>query len=60
MIGAWITNADLASKGIAENPGRASSTLWYRAVLLNGKTGDIPVVYLEARYRGGMHLPRCH
>jgi hypothetical protein len=60
MTGAWMTNADLASKGIAENPGRASSTLWYRAVLPNGKTGDISVVYLEARYRGGMHLLRCH
>lgn len=60
MTGAWMTNADLVSKGIAENPGRASSNLWYRAVLPNGKAGDIPVVYLRARYRRGMHLPRCH
>jgi hypothetical protein len=21
---------------------------------------SLEVVYLEARYRGGMHLPRCH
>jgi hypothetical protein len=60
MTGAWMTNEDLASKGITENPGRASSTLWYRAELSTGKVGDIPVVYLQARYRGGMHLPWCH
>jgi Helix-turn-helix domain len=60
MTGEWMTNADLVSKGIAENPGRASSTLWYRAVFPDGKAGDIPAVYLGARYRGGMHLPRCH
>jgi hypothetical protein len=60
MTGAWMTNEDAASKGIAENPGRASSTLWYRAELSTGKTGDIPVVYLQARFRGGMNLPRCH
>jgi hypothetical protein len=60
MTGVLMTNADLASKGIAENPGRATSARWYRAVLPNGKTGDIPVVYLQARYRGGMNLPQCH
>jgi len=57
--GAWMTNEDLASAGIAQNPGRSASTVWYRAVLPNGKTGYISVVYLQARYRNGMHLPRC-
>lgn len=60
MTGAWMTNEDLASKGVAQNPGRASSTLWYRAELSTGKVGYISVVYLRARYRGGMRLRRCH
>jgi hypothetical protein len=59
ITGAWMTNADLASKGIAENPGRASSREWYRAVLVDGKTGYISAVYLQARYRTGLQLPRC-
>jgi hypothetical protein len=58
-FGSWMTNADLASKGIAENPGRASSTVWYRAVFPNGKTGYISAVWLKAPYRGGMRLPHC-
>lgn len=57
--GAWMTNEDLASKGIAKNPGDAESTQWYRAKLENGVTGYISVVYLKARYRGGMHLAQC-
>jgi len=58
-VGSWMTNADLASKGITENSGRASSTVWYRAVFPNGKTGYISAVWLKAPYRGGMHLPHC-
>jgi hypothetical protein len=57
--GAWMTNEDITSNGIGRNPGRSSSTLWYRAVLPTGNVGYISVVFLQARYRGGMHLPRC-
>jgi hypothetical protein len=59
LTGTWMTNENLMSPGITRNPGRASSTTWYRAVLSDGRTGYISVVYLESRYRQGLPLPHC-
>ena len=60
ISGAWMTNEDLASVGVAHNPGRAASSIWYRATLPDRRTGYISEVYLQAQYRGGMNLHRCH
>lgn len=57
--GAEFTNADLGSEGIQNNPGKATSDLWYWASMPGGISGFITEVYIAPQHRGGMGLPRC-
>lgn len=57
--GAEFTNADLGSDGIQDNPGRATSDLWYWASMPGGISGFITEVYVVSQHRGGMGLPKC-
>lgn len=57
--GAVMTNANLSSAGIGRNPGKVTSSLWYRAEMPDGAVGYISEVYLTPSSRGGLELPRC-
>ena len=59
VLGAKMTNEDLASAGITRNTGGVVSSLWYRCVLPSGAAGYLSEVYVAAAYRGGQGLPAC-
>ncbi|MEU7478349.1 helix-turn-helix transcriptional regulator [Lentzea sp. NPDC042327] len=57
--GEWLTNADISSEGIKQNPGLVASQIWYGIYWVDGRRGFISEVYLEEGYRGGLDLPPC-
>lgn len=57
--GEWLTNADLESDGIKQNPGLVASDIWYGIEWRDGRRGYISEVYIEESYRGGLALPQC-
>lgn len=57
--GTEMTNENTTTTGIIHNRNGVASTLWYRGVWPNGRTGYLSEVYIEAGYRGGLGLPRC-
>jgi len=57
--GEWLTNADLGSEGIKQNPGLVASDLWYGIEWRDGRRGFISEVYIEPSYRGGLNLAAC-
>jgi len=59
VLGAKMTNEDLASAGITRNKAGITSSLWYRCVLPNGAAGYLSEVDVAAAYRGGQGLPAC-
>jgi hypothetical protein len=59
VLGAKMTNEDLASAGITRNKAGITSSLWYRCILPNGAAGYLSEVYVAAAYRGGQDLPAC-
>jgi hypothetical protein len=52
-------NYNLDSSESKQNPHRAVSTRWYRAMLHDGRRGYISEVYIAAADRGGKGLPNC-
>jgi hypothetical protein len=56
---AEMTNENTTSAGIAHNPNGVTSTMWYRGVWPNGRSGYLSEVYIAPLYRGGLGLPRC-
>ncbi len=59
LTGESITNADLTSTSIGQNPNAAVSELWLGARAPDGRVGYISEVYLAPAYRGGLGLPPC-
>jgi len=59
LTGDAMTNADLTSTNIGQNPNVASSALWLGALAPDGRVGYISEVYLAPAYRGGLGLPPC-
>ncbi|GAA4784504.1 hypothetical protein GCM10023200_17690 [Actinomycetospora chlora] len=59
LSGDAITNADLTSTSIGQNPNAAVSALWLGARAPDGRIGYISEVYLAPPYRGGLGLPPC-
>lgn len=59
LTGESITNADLTSTSIGQNPNAAVSELWLGARAPDGRVGYISEVYLAPPYRGGLGLPPC-
>lgn len=59
MTGEVITNADVTSPNIGQNPNAAVSELWLGARAPGGRVGYISEVYLAPAYRGGLGLPPC-
>jgi hypothetical protein len=57
--GTEMFNYNLDSSESKNNPHRATSTLWYRAVLPDGRAGYVSEVYIAATDRGGKGLPTC-
>ena len=57
--GAEMYNYNLDSTASQNNPNRASSSLWYKVVFPDGRSGYISVVYVVASNRGGMGLAIC-
>ncbi|WP_229402594.1 hypothetical protein [Micromonospora okii] len=54
-----LTNRDLTSAGIEQNPGGVASDLWYEIALHDGTVGYLSEVYIAPEHRGGMGLPLC-
>jgi hypothetical protein len=52
-------NYNLDSSQSKSNPHRAESTLWYKVVLHDGRSGYISEVYIQPADRGGLGLPVC-
>lgn len=59
LTGEVITNADVTSTNIGQNPNAAVSALWLGARAPDGRIGYISEVYLAPAYRGGLGLPAC-
>ncbi len=59
LQGTLLTNANLDSPGIKENPHVAASALWYGVKWSDGRRGYINEVYIAPNYRGGLGLPKC-
>lgn len=59
LTGEVITNADVTSTNIGQNPNAAVSELWLGARAPDGRVGYISEVYLAPAYRGGLGLPPC-
>ncbi|MEJ2887319.1 hypothetical protein [Actinomycetospora aeridis] len=59
LTGEVITNADVTSTNIGQNPNAAVSELWLGARAPDGRVGYISEVYLAPAYRGGLGLPAC-
>ncbi|TDQ50016.1 hypothetical protein EV188_11012 [Actinomycetospora succinea] len=59
LTGEVITNADVTSTNIGQNPNAAVSELWLGARAPDGRIGYISEVYLAPSYRGGLGLPPC-
>ncbi|MFD9737586.1 hypothetical protein [Umezawaea sp. NPDC059074] len=59
LQGDLLTNADVSSPGIKQNPNVAASALWYEVIWPDGRRGYISEVYLAPAYRGGLTLPPC-
>ncbi|MCZ7379736.1 hypothetical protein [Micromonospora sp. WMMC250] len=57
--GEAVTNRDLTSAGIDQNPAGVRSDLWYEIVLHDGRAGYLAEVYIAPSQRGGMGLPEC-
>jgi hypothetical protein len=57
--GAYMVNYDLRDTTVQRNPNKIASTLWYWAVLPDGRAGYISEIYLEPQFRGGLNLPKC-
>lgn len=59
VTGSLMTNYNMDSEPVQQNPNRVRSTLWYRAAFPDGRTGYLSEVYIAPQYRGGMGLPIC-
>jgi hypothetical protein len=59
VTGTEMFNYNLDSSESKVNPNRADSTLWYKAVWPDGRSGYIAEVYIVPSDRGGMGLPVC-
>ena len=59
LQGATLTNADVRSSGIENNPNAAASSLWYGIRWRDGRRGYLSEVYVAPMYRGGLQLPPC-
>ncbi|MEJ2859751.1 hypothetical protein [Actinomycetospora flava] len=59
IVGEVITNADVTSTNIGQNPNAAVSEVWLGARAPDGRVGYISEVYLAPAYRGGLGLPAC-
>lgn len=57
--GTEMFNYNLDSSESKQNPNRADSVLWYRAVLPDGQSGYISEVYIAPADRGGKGLAVC-
>ncbi|WP_435126317.1 hypothetical protein [Micromonospora tulbaghiae] len=57
--GDTLTNRDLTSENISQNPAGVSSDIWYEIVLHDGQSGYLSEVYIAPQHRGGMNLPEC-
>jgi len=57
--GIEMYNYNLDSVASENNPNRVSSTVWYKAVFPNARSGYIAEVYIVPADRGGMKLPVC-
>lgn len=57
--GQQMHNYDASDPRHEQNPHSARSTIWYRGVLPDGRTGYIAEIYVEPRFRGGSGLPKC-
>lgn len=57
--GTEMFNYNLDSSESKTNPHRARSTLWYKAVFPDGRSGYISEVYIAPSDRGGVGLPIC-
>ena len=57
--GGWMTNYNLDSSESKDNPNRTDSSLWYRLILPDGRTGFLSEVYVAPQSRGGLGLPTC-
>ncbi len=57
--GTEMFNYNLDSSESKQNPHRAASALWYRAVFPDGRAGYISEVYIMPEDRGGKGLPQC-
>jgi hypothetical protein len=57
--GIEMFNYNLDSSESKQNPNRADSKLWYRAVFPDGRSGYISEVYIAPADRGGKGLPQC-
>lgn len=54
-----LSNANLHSDGIQQNPNAITSSRWYRVMTSSGITGYIAEAYLTPASRGGLGLPTC-
>lgn len=59
VTGAEIANYNLDSTEVQRNPHRVRSTLWYRLMLSDGRSGYLSEVYVAPATRGGLGLPTC-
>ncbi|MFC5138687.1 hypothetical protein ACFPK1_10630 [Actinomycetospora rhizophila] len=59
LTGEVITNADITSTNIGQNPNAAVSEVWLGVRAPDGRIGYISEVYLAPAYRGGLGLPAC-
>lgn len=57
--GAEMFNYNLDSSEAKHNPNRADSTLWYKIVMPNRRSGYLSEVYVVPPDRGGKGLPTC-
>jgi hypothetical protein len=57
--GTEMFNYNLDSSESKQNPNRADSTLWYRTVFPDGRSGYISEVYVAPADRGGKGLAVC-
>ena len=59
LQGALMTNANVQSPGVKNNPNVAASALWYGIRWPDGRRGYLSEVYVASTYRGGLGLPPC-
>lgn len=57
--GSNMSNYNLDSSESEQNPHRVNSTLWYRVILHDGRTGYLSEIHIVPADRGGKRLPSC-